>query len=262
MPTLVVVVAHPDDDTFGCAGTVALHADDPGFRFVLVHVTSGEAGEIAEGSGATRATLGAVREEEDRRSWIALGREPDRHEFYRLPDGEVAHAGVDALTERLVALVVEERPDVVLTFGPEGITGHPDHIATGVAATAAFHAVRAGGDGPRRLLHQAIADSEIRAWNEELVAAGRDPYDPTELYRPRGVPDETIGVVVDCSSVATHKIAALREHRTQANEMTERPEEELRRILSRESHVLAWPPRSVDHPVLADVFEGLDAPSV
>ena len=68
--TLAAVVAHPDDDTFGCAGTVALHADDAGFRFVLIHVTSGEAGLIADPALATRETLGAVREEEDRRSGL------------------------------------------------------------------------------------------------------------------------------------------------------------------------------------------------
>ena len=61
-PTLAAIVAHPDDDTFGCAGTVALHADDPDFRFVLVHLTSGEAGRIADPALATRETLGAIRD--------------------------------------------------------------------------------------------------------------------------------------------------------------------------------------------------------
>ena len=58
---LAAVVAHPDDDTFGCAGTVALHTNDPDFHFVLIHVTSGENGQIAEGSDATPETLGEVR---------------------------------------------------------------------------------------------------------------------------------------------------------------------------------------------------------
>ncbi len=139
---LAVVVAHPDDDTFGSAGTVALHADEPGFRFVLVHATSGEAGEIADPSLATPDTLGAVREEEDRRSWVALGREPDRHEWFRYPDHGVADADQGQLVDRIAAVLAEERPDVVVTFGADGITGHPDHIAVGAAATEAFHRVR------------------------------------------------------------------------------------------------------------------------
>ena len=47
MPTLLFVAAHPDDEAFGVSRTVALHAHEPDFRFVLVHATDGEAGEIA-----------------------------------------------------------------------------------------------------------------------------------------------------------------------------------------------------------------------
>jgi N-acetyl-1-D-myo-inositol-2-amino-2-deoxy-alpha-D-glucopyranoside deacetylase len=108
---LAAVFAHPDDDTFGVAGTVALHADDPGFRFVLIHATSGEAGMISDPSLATRETLGAVREDEDRRSWVTLGRTPDRHEWLRYPDHGLADLSFDALVERVAAILREERPD-------------------------------------------------------------------------------------------------------------------------------------------------------
>ncbi|MCU1435143.1 MAG: hypothetical protein JWR71_1868, partial [Pseudarthrobacter sp.] len=47
--SLAVVVAHPDDDAYGCAGSIALHENDPGFRFCLVIATDGGAGQIAEG---------------------------------------------------------------------------------------------------------------------------------------------------------------------------------------------------------------------
>ena len=88
--TLVMVVAHPDDDAYGIASTVALHADDPEFRFVLVHATDGEGGDIALGFPATRETLGSIRRAEDEAAWRAVGREPDRHEWLGLPDGELA----------------------------------------------------------------------------------------------------------------------------------------------------------------------------
>ena len=99
----MVVVAHPDDDAYGCAGTVALHADDPTFRFVLVHATDGEAGRIAPGSNATRETLGAVRREEDRRAWQVLGRQPDRHEWLGYPDGGLAELPLEELVNRFNA---------------------------------------------------------------------------------------------------------------------------------------------------------------
>ena len=197
---LLAVVAHPDDDTFACSGTVALHADEPGFRFALVHVTSGESGMISDPSLATRANLGAVREDEDRRSWVALGRVPDRHEFLRYPDGGVADAPFDELVERIAAILREERPDVVITFGPEGVTGHADHITVGRATTEAFHRCRVGSDGLARLLYSSIPNSMIERFNEELVATGKEPIDPTQPFQPRGVPDETIGVNVDCST--------------------------------------------------------------
>jgi LmbE family N-acetylglucosaminyl deacetylase len=164
--TFAAVVAHPDDDTFGCSGTVALHAGDPAFRFVLVHVTSGERGEISDPSLATPQTLGAVREEEDRRSWIELGRAPDRHEFFRLPDGGVADHPFEDLVGRIAEVLREERPDVVGTFGPEGVTGHPDHIATGRATDAAFeHVRREPGRGLQRLLHVGLPAAAMAMFN-------------------------------------------------------------------------------------------------
>lgn len=255
---LAAVFAHPDDDTFAVSGTVAIHADDPGFRFTLIHATSGEAGEIAEPSLATRETLAAVREEEDRRSWRTLGREPDRHEWLRYPDGALADADFDEVVERVSAVLRVERPDVVITFGPEGITGHPDHVTIGRAATEAFHRVRNEGVGGfLRLLYGAIPLSELRRWNVALIADGKEPYRQDRLYDPHGVPDETIGFVVDCTSVAPRVLAALREHRTQSSGFEERPEEQQLAAIAMERGVIAWPHWSPGGPVITDVFESL-----
>lgn len=256
--TFAAVVAHPDDDTFGVAGTVALHANDPDFRFVLIHATSGEAGPIADPALATRETLGTVREEEDRRSWVVLGREPDRHEWLRYPDHGLADVPLDELVGRIAAILRDERSVVVSTFGPDGITGHPDHIRVGEAASAAFHRLRAeGGDGFRRLIHDAIPQSRLDRWNEQLVADGHEPMDPTQLYQPRGVPDETIGLEIDTSAVAARVVAALREHRTQASAW-DMSEDELMGLASSEHAVIAWPERPPGAPLLHDVFDGLD----
>ncbi len=114
----MAVVAHPDDDTFGCAGTVALHAEDPDFRFTLVHVTSGEAGEIADPSLATRATLGRVREQVDRLSWEALGRVPDRHEFLRPPVLADIFAGLDRSGAGRRSPIAGLKPSAVRHYAP------------------------------------------------------------------------------------------------------------------------------------------------
>jgi LmbE family N-acetylglucosaminyl deacetylase len=257
---LAAVFAHPDDDTFGVAGTVALHADDPGFRFVLIHATSGEAGMISDPSLATRETLGAIREEEDRRSWVTLGRTPDRHEWLRYPDHGLADVPFAELVERVAVILRQERPDVVITFGEDGITGHPDHITIGEAATEAFHDLRAEGlDGFRRLIRVALPQSLLDGWNEQLIAQGREPMDPAQLYQPRGMPDASLGFVVDTRSVAQRIVDALREHRTQASDFEELLSDEGRLQAASQAHgIVAWPPWEPGDAVITDAFAGLD----
>ncbi len=256
---LAAVFAHPDDDTFGVAGTVALHAEDPTFRFVLVHATSGEAGMISDPSLATRETLGAVREEEDRRSWVTLGRTPDRHEWLRYPDHGLADVPFDELVERVAAILRDERPDVVISFGADGITGHPDHITIGEATTEAFHAVRAeGSDGFHRLIRVAIPQSMLDVWNDKLIAQGREPMDPTQLYQPRGVPDASLGFSADTSSVARRIVAALQEHRTQASDFDSLLSDEERLEAAATAHgLIAWPPWEPGDGLVTDAFEGI-----
>ena len=112
-----MVVAHPDDDAYGAAGTVALHADDPGFRFILIHATDGGAGDIRPGFPATRESLGRVRMQEDEDAWRAVGRSPDRHAWLGLADGEVEKVPLDQLADAIGAILDEEQPTVVETFG-------------------------------------------------------------------------------------------------------------------------------------------------
>jgi LmbE family N-acetylglucosaminyl deacetylase len=260
MPTLAIVVAHPDDDAYGIAGSVALHAADPDFRYVLVHATEGENGDIRDGFDATRETLGRVRRAEDEAAWRAVGFEPARHEWLGYPDGGVADVAFEQLVDAVWAILDVERPDVVHTFGPDGISGHPDHIAIGAATDAAFaRGVESGGAGFRRLLHGAVPQSVFERWNSQRAAQGLIVFNPTELYHMRGVPDEEIGVEVDCRAVADRIVAGLSEHRSQHHVMSDDPTdlERWRRVVRSEWHVVAWPPRAPGSPRLTDVFEGL-----
>jgi LmbE family N-acetylglucosaminyl deacetylase len=259
--TLVAVFAHPDDDAYGGAGTVALHGADPDFRFVLVLATDGAGGDIREGFPATRETLGAVRRAEDVAAWRALGREPDRHVWLDYADGGVADVPFDDLVDRIAAILAEERPDVVLTFGPDGIFGHPDHIAIGAATDAACARLAAApGQGPRRLCHGAVPESVFHRWNEQRASMSLPVFDPALMYHMRGVPDDQIGITVDCRAVADRIVAGLSEHRSQHHVMSDDPTdvERWRRVVSREWWVIAWPPREAGAPMLTDVFDGLD----
>lgn len=253
---LAGLFAHPDDDAFGISGTCALHADE--LELMVVFATSGDAGRIADASLATRDTLGPVRESEAASAYHVLGVNAD-FRFLRLRDGHVAQMPREDLVTRFVEALGSFRPEVVITFGPEGVTAHEDHIAVGHAATEAFHRLRAdlGDAGPRRLLHIALSNADLERFGEELRKRGLEPPDPTELFQPRGVPDVQIGVRVDCSSVYKRKLDALREHRTQAQDFEEFPQDLWPEVLSQETFVIAWPKRVPGEPPLRDMFEGL-----
>ena len=253
---LAGLFAHPDDDAFGISGTCALHADE--LELIVVFATSGDAGRIADVSLATRETLGGVREREARSAYRVLGVDADLR-FLRYSDGHLADVPRDELVSRFAEAVEEFRPDVVVTFGPEGVTGHADHVTAGLAATEAFSIARErlGEAAPRRLLHQALPQGELERLGAELRSRGLDPPDPNEPFQPRGVPDETIGVRVDCAGVYKRKLAALREHRTQAQDLEEFPQDLWPEVLSVETFVIAWPVRERRGPLLSDMFEAL-----
>ena len=252
---LAAVFAHPDDDTYALAGSMALHAGDD-VEVIVVLATRGEAGQIADPTLATPETLGSVREREDVESWKEVG-VPFEHSFLGYPDGRVAAVPRDELATRIAEILRETQPCVVATFGPEGVTGHADHVAVGEAATQAFHALREEvGDGFERLLYGSIPQSALDRLSNEYRERGLEPPDPTQPFQPRGVPDERFGVSVDCSGVYERKLEALRRHRTQG-EMQDVPFDLWREILGREDFVVAWPERRAGEPMLRDVFEGL-----
>lgn len=258
MRRIACVFAHPDDDTFGVGGSLALHAGDD-VELTVILATSGEAGRIADASLATRETLASVREAEDLASWRALGLEPDLR-FLRHPDGGLNATARGELVAEVGGVLEEVAPEVVITFGPDGITGHDDHVAIGAIATEAFGALRtsSGGAAFSRLLHNAIAQSSLDRLNELLRARGLEPMDPAQPFMPRGVPDAAIGARVDASSVYERKLEAIRCHRTQA-ELEDVPFDLWPEMLSTEAFVVAWPERRPRDPVLGDLFEGLPA---
>ncbi|MCA1727022.1 MAG: PIG-L family deacetylase [Actinobacteria bacterium] len=255
---LSAVFAHPDDDTFGIAGSlIQLGADVLDYQVIVA--TSGEAGLIFEGSLATRENLGEVREAEQRAALAAAGFGAADIHFLRHPDGGLAVVDQDQLVGQIQERLEPFTPEVVVTFGPEGVTGHADHIAAGAAATEAFHRLRADGarDAYRRLVYTALPATVIDGYREYLRSIGQDPGPPDAAFAPRGVPDDTIGIMADCTGVVDRKIAALREHRTQGEELESMPEEMLPVAFGIESFVIAWPEREPGPDRLPGLFAGL-----
>ena len=131
--SLMCVLAHPDDESLGTGGLLAKCAAE-GIETYLVTATRGERGRV----GDTRPgpdVAGPIREAELRRAAEELSIRDVRLLGYE--DGTVDQADPGEAISRIVACIRELTPDVVVTFGPEGAYGHPDHIAISQLTTAA-----------------------------------------------------------------------------------------------------------------------------
>lgn len=133
---LTGIYAHPDDETFSAGGTFARYAAE-GARCTLFCATDGDAGKTSGVPVASKAELGALRRKELAAAAQILGIQ--RVEFGGHADGALGAADQEQLIGQIVHHVRRERPDVVITFGPEGAPNqHRDHKTISRAATAAF----------------------------------------------------------------------------------------------------------------------------
>jgi hypothetical protein len=169
--------------------------------------------------------------------------------------------------ERLVgeveAVLREVRPHVVVSFGPDGLTSHHDHVRAGEAAAEAFRRARAAEGEPadafRRLYQAAYPRSDVDRFYAGVRAGGFDYGQEGRLFDVTGVPDERIAVRVDTRPVAGRKWAAILGHRTQLDEHRRIPEPLRWIVLDAECFVQAFPPRPPGEPVAGDLLAGLEA---
>lgn len=205
MHRLAAIFAHPDDETFATGGTLARCADR-GVRCSLYCATDGDAGRSSGIPVSSKAELGALRRDELRAACAILGiaaLDCGGH-----PDGALEDVEPELVMAEIVALLRRERPDVVVTFGPEGApTAHRDHRAISRLATAAF-----------------LLAGTASAFPEQLVG-GLAPYRPARLcystwpLPAAGAALQTEGqpahVVVPVHAWLSRKAAAFEVHRTQ-----------------------------------------------
>jgi len=132
---LLAVLAHPDDESLGFGGTLARYAAE-GVETYLVTATRGERGRFGSlGKRGDPVEVGRVREAELRAAATVLGiREVS---ILNYPDGALDQVEATTAIRAVVSHIRRIQPDVVVTFGPEGAYGHPDHIAISQFTTAA-----------------------------------------------------------------------------------------------------------------------------
>jgi len=272
--------AHPDDEQ-GVTGALAWYAEQ-GVRTGLICATRGELGEIAEADPplATVETLGQVREQEMRRAaaiakiqrlWFLDYRDSgmrgtegnnDARAFMNVDENEAL--------EKVVRIIREFKPTVIVTFDPSGGYGHPDHMRINQLTTQAFRVANESRQfseaGPaweaKRLFYSSIPRSMIRQLAQFAEQAGLASnftgMDPEKL----GLPDEMITNRVDVRKYMGLKRESLSQHRTQLNPnspFAKLPEEITAQWRGTEYFALVAgvPVDTADQAASSDLFSGL-----
>lgn len=246
---ILLIFAHPDDESFIAAGTTVRYGAD-GARVSLVCATLGQAGKMGDPPITTREQLPAVRERELRDACDILG--IDLVGLLGYEDRHLAEAPPDRIREQLVRAIRRERPDIVITFDPNGANGHPDHVAISRFAT---DAVAAAAD-PRCLANAGSAHRVPRlVWTTPAAISWRGEA-PARLAEHPGV-----DFLIDIRAWRERKVRALRAHRSQhlsVNRVWFEPKDS-ERLLSVEMFRLAWGGVLTQRPA-DDLFAGLEDP--
>jgi N-acetyl-1-D-myo-inositol-2-amino-2-deoxy-alpha-D-glucopyranoside deacetylase len=226
-PLLLVVVAHPDDESFGC-GSVLAHAASRGFSTSVLCATRGERGE----SRIDTADLGALREAELRTAASIL----DVAEVRVLDHldsgmdgapgaGTLAAADVAAVAAEVLSVIEAARPDIVVTL--DGSDGHRDHVAI---REATLRAIDLLDDAPPATYLCCLARSSMMRWAERMREVGGG-----EAYlalSSLGTPDEDITNVVDVAAQLPKRWEAIRAHASQGSPFDDLPEDLQRHFLA------------------------------
>ncbi len=208
---MLAILAHPDDESFAAGGTLAKYAHQ-GVQVTLLCATRGEAGI----SGVTPEEAGAIREAELRKAAEHLGIEVY---FLGFQDGELAQTKPETLLKTIADWVDRLQPQVILTFGPDGVSGHPDHVTISHIVTQAYDLYYKNG----LLLY--IRPSEATALGCGVTSSETDA----------GLSQ----VEIDISDYKLNKIRAIQSHASQDPGLPGRPEEELGKIPCTELYTVA-----------------------
>ncbi len=276
---ILVVLAHPDDETFGMGGTLAYYGHE-GAEIHLVCATRGEVGEVPDEKMNGFESIGELRENElccaadvlqirqvhflDYRDSGMQGSPENAH-----PDAFI-NAPIEKVSRELVKLVREIRPDIVLTFDPIGGYMHPDHIAAHDAAVRAFHAASDASFktdslapfAPKRLFFHVIPRGFFRFVVRLMPIFG---VDPSKFGNNQDI-DLTAIVAKDYpihARVNYRQYAKLRDQASACHASQGGDKQSgfivtwlLRIFRSVESFMMAYPEYNRKRP-LSDLFEGL-----
>ena len=229
---LLSIFAHPDDESYGAGGVMALAAAAGNPVWVLCATNGDQGGKPGEvgvdhslDPEIRRAELACACKELGVAEPIFLGYRDSGMEGWGAPEGSLSRAPKDEVVERILTVIRKLRPAVIVTFDPGGVYGHPDHTACSDTASAAYLRAAAEPGGPVALYHQVMPRSVVmgmQAMQEAERRRSGDDKPPTEddvrqqeAFIKLARPDEEITTVVPILPVVERKIAALACHDSQ-----------------------------------------------
>jgi LmbE family N-acetylglucosaminyl deacetylase len=202
------VFAHPDDESIACGGLLARCAE-LGARVVLLCATHGE---YQPGARDERLFETRARELEDAACALGLAEVV----LLDYPDGDLRSVDEAVIEQRIVSEIRRVDPDVIVTFGGDGLYWHPDHIVIHERTTAAVRSM--GAEAPA-LYYVTMPPGQMRGLVDEWL---RDPHRGADVPPVLGINPDAFGaranaptLVVDVTATARRKLAALQCHRTQ-----------------------------------------------
>lgn len=210
---MVCVFAHPDDESFGPGGSIAYYASQ-----IPVHILC-----VTPGDGNGNAELGQVRRRELRASAQILG--VQNVTFLDFADGSLCNNNYHEIAAQIQQYLDQHQPDSVMTFDPNGVSGHIDHVAVAMICSYLFERLTY----LRYLLYFCEGDYFKDVLKEYFI------------YVPPGYPRSQIDLTLDVKPYLDTKIAAMHSHHSQQNDcdrilatMKDHLNEEYFRILSKD----------------------------
>jgi LmbE family N-acetylglucosaminyl deacetylase len=263
---LMSVLAHPDDESLGTGGALAKYADE-GIATYLVTATRGERGRFGDSKESPGPeVVGRAREAE----LVAAARELGLREvrFLDYPDGALDKVDAAEAIDKIAGHLRRVRPHVVITFGPDGAYGHPDHIAISQLTTAAIVCAADPSFGLQPAIGEPhrVAKLYYIAWSPKKWAAYEAALRKLVFKVDGGErqavpwPDWAITTVIDTRRVWSTVWRAVSCHKTQMaiySKLGELPEEHKRSLFGTQEFYRAFSGVNGGRAQESDLFEGL-----
>jgi len=192
-PSLFAIFAHPDDEAFGPAGTLAKYTET--HDVYIICATRGDAG--LNDSGNNEASIDEIRELELRQSADILGVE--NVFFLDYKDGSLNNNQYHAVAEDIQRIIDEYRPEILLTYENRGVSGHLDHVAISLITHFVFHTV----EYTKTLMSYVIL--------KELSNSLRDYF----IYVPHGFVRDEVDLIIDTTAFWPQKKQSIEAHKSQ-----------------------------------------------